>query len=85
MLRGACPTPRRVAGLPERQRRQHHHLLSAPASLAESVQELGYYEGDLPVAESVSKRILPLPMYPELTDAEVNHVIATIRRFFKAT
>jgi dTDP-4-amino-4,6-dideoxygalactose transaminase len=33
------------------------------------------------VAESVSRRILPLPMYPELTDAQVDHVIAVVRGF----
>jgi dTDP-4-amino-4,6-dideoxygalactose transaminase len=42
---------------------------------------LGFREGDFPVAESVSKRILPLPMYPELTDAQVDHVIDAVRAF----
>jgi dTDP-4-amino-4,6-dideoxygalactose transaminase len=42
---------------------------------------LGYRAGDFPVAEGVSERILPLPMYPELTDEQVDYVIATIRQF----
>jgi hypothetical protein len=45
--------------------------------------DLGYREGDLPVAEAVSRRILPLPIYPELTDEQVDYVIAMIRQFFK--
>jgi len=34
------------------------------------------------VSESVSRRILPLPMYPELTDAQADHVVAQVRSFF---
>jgi dTDP-4-amino-4,6-dideoxygalactose transaminase len=44
-------------------------------------RDLGYHEGDFPVAEHVAKRILPLPMYPELTDEQVDYVIATLREF----
>lgn len=44
-------------------------------------EELGYREGDFPVAEGVSRQILPLPMYPELTDEQVDYVISTIRQF----
>jgi dTDP-4-amino-4,6-dideoxygalactose transaminase len=43
--------------------------------------DLGYRAGDLPCAEAASRRILPLPMYPELTDDQVDNVIATIRAF----
>jgi dTDP-4-amino-4,6-dideoxygalactose transaminase len=43
--------------------------------------DLGFKEGDHPVAEAVSKRILPLPIYPEMTDAQVDYVVETIRKF----
>jgi UDP-N-acetyl-3-dehydro-alpha-D-glucosamine 3-aminotranferase len=43
--------------------------------------DLGYHEGDFPVAESVAKRILPLPIYPELTGEQVDYVIGAIREF----
>lgn len=36
---------------------------------------LGYREGDFPVAEAKAKRIFSLPMYPYLTDDEVEYVI----------
>jgi len=36
----------------------------------------------LPVTERLCKQILSLPMYPELADAEVDQVIATVRSFF---
>ena len=37
--------------------------------------------GNFPVVENVSKRILPLPMYPELTDEQVDYVIETVKKF----
>jgi len=52
-----------------------------PLHLQKCNADGGWKEGDYPVAESVSKRIQPLPMYPELTDAQVDHVIASIRAF----
>lgn len=54
-----------------------------PLHLQKVYAGLGYREGDLPVAEAVSRNILPLPMYPELTDAQVDHVIAVVREFFQ--
>lgn len=53
-----------------------------PLHLQKVYADQGWKAGDYPVAEDISRRILPLPMYPELTDAQVDHVIATIRRFF---
>lgn len=41
--------------------------------------ELGYREGDFPVAETKAKRIFSLPMYPQITDVEVDIVIAAVR------
>ncbi|MFD2263268.1 DegT/DnrJ/EryC1/StrS family aminotransferase [Lacibacterium aquatile] len=36
----------------------------------------------LPVAETVADQVLSLPMYPELTDAEVDRVIRGVRSFY---
>lgn len=52
-----------------------------PLHLQKVYEDLGYNEGDLPVSEKISKQILPLPMYPELTDEQVDYVIETIRSF----
>ena len=54
-----------------------------PLHLQPVYSDLGYREGDFPVAESAAKRILPLPMYPELTDEQVDYVIQTIREFHR--
>ncbi|MCG3175887.1 MAG: dTDP-3-amino-3,4,6-trideoxy-alpha-D-glucose transaminase [Candidatus Omnitrophica bacterium] len=44
-------------------------------------RDLGYRAGDLPVAEEVSRRILALPMYPGLSDAEVRRVASAVREY----
>ena len=43
--------------------------------------DLGYREGDFPVAEEIARKILPLPIYPELTGEQIDYVIATAREF----
>ncbi len=53
-----------------------------PLHLQTVYADLGYREGDFPVAETVSKRILPMPLYPELTDGQVDYVVAKVREFF---
>jgi dTDP-4-amino-4,6-dideoxygalactose transaminase len=42
---------------------------------------LGYPAGRLPVAERAAATCLSLPIFPELTDAQVDAVIAAINRF----
>jgi dTDP-4-amino-4,6-dideoxygalactose transaminase len=44
---------------------------------------LGYKTGDLPTTEHIVKRILSLPMFPELTDEQVDEVIEGIKDFHK--
>lgn len=39
-------------------------------------------EGDFPAAERLAGSLLSLPLDPFHTDAEINHVIATVRAFF---
>jgi len=53
-----------------------------PLHLQKVYEKLGYKVGDFPVAEKISKLILPLPMYPELTQEHLDHVVRTIRQFF---
>ncbi|KGN00705.1 DegT/DnrJ/EryC1/StrS family aminotransferase [Clostridium botulinum] len=44
---------------------------------------LGYKEGDFPVAERIAKKIIALPIYPEITEEEVEFVCETIRNFYR--
>ncbi len=55
-----------------------HYL---PLHLSPVGRSLGYSEGDFPVTESVSGRLLRLPIYPALTPAEQDRVIATMKEF----
>jgi len=43
--------------------------------------DLGYRQGDFPVAERVTSNILSLPMYPELTDNQAKEVFAGLSEF----
>ena len=54
-----------------------------PLHLQKCFAYLGYKEGDFPVAESVAKRIIALPIYPELTDDEVDVVCDEIAGFVR--
>jgi dTDP-4-amino-4,6-dideoxygalactose transaminase len=43
---------------------------------------LGYGEGDMPVAEALTRDVLALPIFPELTAEEQEWVVATIAEFY---
>jgi dTDP-3-amino-2,3,6-trideoxy-4-keto-D-glucose/dTDP-3-amino-3,4,6-trideoxy-alpha-D-glucose/dTDP-2,6-dideoxy-D-kanosamine transaminase len=45
-----------------------------PIHLLESMQFLGYRKGDLPHAEAACDRLITLPMYPQLTNDEVDRI-----------
>ncbi len=52
-----------------------------PLHLQPCYAALGYKPGSIPQAERVCANCLSLPVFPELTDAQVDHVIATINTF----
>ena len=52
-----------------------------PLHLQKAFDYLGYKDGDLPVAERLSKQTVCLPMFPELTRAEIDSVINAIKDF----
>lgn len=54
-----------------------------PLHLQEAYKYLGYKEGELPNTEKYSKEILSLPIFPELTDEEIERVFETIIKFLK--
>jgi dTDP-4-amino-4,6-dideoxygalactose transaminase len=43
---------------------------------------LGLKAGDLPVSEQAAKEVLALPMFPELTEAEIRWVVESIADFY---
>lgn len=50
-----------------------------PLHLQKVYKDLGYKEGDMPVAEYLSHRTFAIPVYPELTEAEVDYIIESIK------
>jgi len=50
-----------------------------PIHIMRGYAHLGYKAGDFPVAEQKATRIFSLPMYPYLTDEQVERVIATVK------
>jgi len=52
-----------------------------PVHLQPAMESLGYKAGDLPVTESVARQIISLPMFPELTRAQMDQVAETIQAY----
>ena len=52
-----------------------------PPHLSVPCKKFGYKEGDFPNAEKAAKETLALPLYPELTLAQQDEVIATVKEF----
>ncbi len=53
-----------------------------PLHLQKCYAFLGHKPGDFPVSEKAGRECLSLPIFPELTDSEVERVAETIRQFF---
>ena len=53
-----------------------------PVHLSPAYAWLGYGEGDFPVAEAVASEQLSLPMFPGMTDAQVDSVVGAIADYF---
>lgn len=54
-----------------------------PLHLQTCFAELGYKEGDFPQAELAAKQVLAIPLYPELSPAQQEVVVGTIKKFFR--
>jgi len=54
-----------------------------PLHLQECFEHLGYSVGDLPESEKASAETIALPVFPELTPDQLDHVASTIISFLQ--
>jgi len=54
-----------------------------PLHLQKCFSSLGYEEGDMPVSEKASREVLSLPIFGELTEAELEEVVRSVKDFYR--
>jgi dTDP-4-amino-4,6-dideoxygalactose transaminase len=52
-----------------------------PIHLQEAYKDLGYKVGDFPVAETISKTVLSLPMWYGMSEKEINYVVSVLNQW----
>ncbi|MDE0784203.1 MAG: DegT/DnrJ/EryC1/StrS family aminotransferase [Planktomarina sp.] len=55
-----------------------------PIHLQDAAKDLGYKPGDFPHGEEYAKTMISLPIYPELSDAEVAYVVQAVKKKFES-
>jgi len=50
-----------------------------PLHLSEPCRALGYAEGDFPVTEKASRETLAIPVYPEMSDEQIEYVLEVVK------
>ncbi len=60
----------------------HSVYYPLPLHLQPCFSYLGYREGSCPVSEQASHEVLSLPVFPELTRAQLDEVVAAVRSFY---
>src|SRR5947207_1059327 len=53
-----------------------------PPHLSPAWRHLGYGEGDFPVSETLARECLSLPIYPGMSEAQVDAVTDAVRDYF---
>lgn len=66
-----------------RERNVFSQVLYIPAHLMPYYRQFGWKEGDCPAAEEYYSECLALPMFPSLTDEEVEWVVESVKEYFK--
>ena len=62
----------------------HAIYYPVPLHLQRCFRDLGYGEGDFPIAEQASREVVSLPMYAEITRAQQERVVGALVSFYQA-
>ena len=54
-------------------------LHTPPIHLQPIFRDLGYQDGDFPVAEQVCRDMISLPVFPELSEEQIQTVVGALR------
>lgn len=54
-----------------------------PLHLQNCYRDLGYVKGTFPQSERAAEEVLSIPIYAELTDEQIQHVVHTIAAFYR--
>lgn len=54
-----------------------------PVHLHKAFAPLGFKKGSCPVAERLSDRIISLPMFPEISNQQIDTVVKTVKKFYE--
>jgi dTDP-4-amino-4,6-dideoxygalactose transaminase len=55
-----------------------------PLHLQPAFRSLGHKSGDFPVSEKIASETLSLPIFPEMTNEQLNHVCESMGEFFRS-
>lgn len=53
-----------------------------PLHLGAMGQDMGYRKGDLPITEDLSLRLLRLPLFPDMTEPEMEYIVNSVKEYF---
>lgn len=56
-----------------------------PLHLQKAYAHMGFKKGDFPISEKTAERLLSLPMYAELTKAQIEYVVVCIKKYMEGT
>ena len=56
-----------------------------PPHFQEAYRDKGWKQGQFPLAEEIAATCLSLPIFPGLTDGQIERVVAVIKAFFAGT
>jgi dTDP-4-amino-4,6-dideoxygalactose transaminase len=55
-----------------------------PMHLQACYRDLGYRQGSFPISEQAAEEVFSLPIYAELTEAQLTYVVEMIAAFYKS-